>query len=297
MNDQTQTMRDEICMVTGATDGIGKETARALAGMDATVIVAGRNREKSIATVNEFRQETGNPNVEYMLADLSAQAQIRRLAEEFKMHYDRLDVLVNNAGGFFMTRQESVDGLEMTFALNHLGYFLLTNLLLDVLIDSAPARIVNVSSDAHERAEINFDDLQGEESYSGWEAYGQSKLANVLFTYELARRLEGTGVTVNALHPGFVKTKLGANNFGWLGAVLKKAINAVAGISPEEGAQTSVYLASSPEVDGVTGKHFVKKRPQRSSEASYDEEAAQRLWEISAEMTGLPADLPEQVYD
>lgn len=295
MTDPSRTLDGQVCMVTGATDGIGKETARALADMEATVIVVGRNRQKSIATINEIRQEADNTDVEYMLADLSAQVQIRRLAEEFKTRYDRLDVLVNNAGGFFMSRQESEDGIEMTFALNHLGYFLLTNLLLDVLIDSAPARIVNVSSDAHERAEANFDDLEGEESYGGWSAYGQSKLANLLFTYELARRLEGTGVTVNALHPGFVATNLGADNFGWFGSLIRRIMNAVVGKSPEEGAQTSIYLASSPEVEGITGKYFVKRRPRRSSEASYDAEAARRLWETSAEMTGVPADLPEQM--
>lgn len=287
MSDQDRSMQDKVCMVTGATDGIGKETARALADMGATIIIVGRNREKSIATVNEIRQETGNPDVEYMLADLSSQEQIRRLAEQFKERYDQLDVLVNNAGGFFMSHEESVDGIEMTFALNHLGYFLLTNLLLDVLTESAPARIVNVSSGAHENAEIDFDDLESEETYSGWRAYGESKLANLLFTYELARRLEGTGVTVNALHPGFVKTNLGADNFGWFGTVVKKVINLVAGLSPEEGAQTSIYLASSPEVEGVTGKYFVKKKPAQSSKASYDEDAARRLWEISEEMTEL----------
>lgn len=295
MTDQKQSMAGLVCMVTGATDGIGRETAHALAEMGATVVVVGRNREKSVTTVNEIRSATGNPDVEFMLADLSSQEQIRRLADEFKTRYERLDVLVNNAGGVFVTRQESVDGIEMTFALNHLGYFLLTNLLLDVLIESAPARIVNVSSAAHRRAELDFDDLLGEESYSGWQAYGESKLANVLFTYELARRLVDAGVTVNALHPGFVATHLGANNFGWLGSLAKKVINVVAGKRPEAGAQTSIYLASSPEVEDVTGRYFVDQKPRRSSEASYDDGAARRLWKISAEMTGVPADWPEQV--
>lgn len=193
---------------------------------------------------------------------------------------------MNNAGSFFMSRQESVDGIEMTFALNHLGYFLLTNLLLDTLEASAPARIVNVSSAAHERAQIDFEDLQGRQKYSGWQAYGQSKLANVLFTYELARRLEGTGVTVNALHPGFVATNLGAGTYGLIGRLFKKLVN-LRGVSPEEGARTSIYLATSSEVEGVTRKYFVEQKAVPSSEASYDEATARRLWQVSAELTGL----------
>ncbi len=286
MSDEKMPMSGRICMVTGATDGIGKVTAQALAQQGATVIVVGRSRKKTVATVEEIKRRTGNPSVEYLLADLSVQAEIRRLAEEFKRRHDRLHVLVNNAGGFFMSRQETADGLEMTFALNHLGYFLLTNLLLDVIKASAPARIINVSSAAHENAQMNFEDLQGERKYSGWQAYGQSKLANLLFTYELARRLEGTGVTVNALHPGFVATNFGANNYGIVGRIMKRIVN-LRGISPEEGADTSIYLATSPEVEGITGKYFVKRRAVPSSPASYDEDAARRLWEVSAEMTGL----------
>jgi len=281
-------MSGRMCMVTGATGGIGKVTAQALAQQGATVIVVGRNRAKTVATAEQITRQTGNPSVECLLADLSVQGEIRRLAEEFKAQHDRLHVLVNNAGAFFMSRQESADGIEMTFALNHLGYFLLTNLLLDVIKASAPARIINVSSAAHENAQIDFADLQGERKFSGWQAYGQSKLANVLFTYELARRLEGTGVTANALHPGFVATSFGANNFGLVGRGVKRVMNLVAGISPEEGAETSIYLATSPEVEGITGKYFVKKKAVRSSKASYDEEAARRLWEVSAEMVRLP---------
>jgi NAD(P)-dependent dehydrogenase (short-subunit alcohol dehydrogenase family) len=220
-----------------------------------------------------------------MLADLSVQAQVRRLAQEFKRRYSRLDVLINNAGGFFMKRQLSADGIEMTFALNYLSVFLLTSLLLDTLKASAPARIVNISSDAHRRARINFEDLELERKYSGFGAYGQSKLAVALFTYELARRLEGTQVTVNALHPGFVATNLGRNN-GWRIKLFAPLVKLMA-LSPEEGAETSIYLASSSEVAGITGKYFDKKKAVRSSLASYDETAARRLWEISAEMTGL----------
>jgi retinol dehydrogenase-12 len=208
-------MKDEICMVTGATSGIGAVTARALAEKGAAVVVVGRDAEKSEATVNLIQQQTGNPRVEYLLADLSVQEEIRRLAERFKSRYQRLHVLVNNAGAFFMSRQLSADGLEMTFALNHLAYFLLTHLLLDILKASAPARIVNVSSNGHRGMKINLEDLKSQGRYAPMQAYGQSKLANLLFTYELARRLEGSGVTVNALHPGFVATNLAANN-GWL---------------------------------------------------------------------------------
>jgi NAD(P)-dependent dehydrogenase (short-subunit alcohol dehydrogenase family) len=279
-------MKDEICMVTGATSGIGAVTARALAEKGATLVVVGRNAEKSEATVNHIRQQTGNPQVEYLVADLSVQTEVRQLAEQFKSRYRHLHVLVNNAGAFFLSRQLSADGLEMTFALNHLGYFLLTYLLLDVLKASAPARIVNVSSNGHRGMKINFEDLQSQGRYAAMGAYGQSKLANLLFTYELARRLEGSGVTANALHPGFVATNLAANN-GWLARLFLPLVHLFA-ISPEEGAQTVIYLATSREVEGVTGKYFVDKKPVESSPESYDREAAMRLWQVSAELTGLP---------
>ena len=278
-------MKDKICIVTGATSGIGLVTAQMLAQQGATVIAVGRNPEKGTAIVVRIQQETGNPAVEFMLADLSVQAQVRRFVQEFKRRYSRLDVLINNAGGFFMKRQLSTDGIELTFALNHLGVFLLTNLLLDTLKASAPSRIVNVSSDAHKKAQINFKDLGLERKYNGMQAYGQSKLAVVLFTYELARRLEGTQITVNALHPGFVATNIGQNN-GGLMKLFAPLIKLVA-MSPKEGAETSIYLASSPDVVGVTGKYFDKEKVVVSSPASYDETAARRLWELSAEMTGL----------
>ena len=278
-------MQGKICLVTGATAGIGLVTARELARMGATVIVAGRNPKKSAAVVEQIKQQTGNPNVEYLLADLSAQKGVRELAEQFKRKYPRLDVLVNNAGAMFLRRQESADGIEMTFALNHLNYFLLTNLLLDTLIASAPARIVNVASRAHRRvAGLNFDDLQNRKGYNGLRAYGQSKLANVLFTYELARRLEGTGVTANVLHPGLVATRFGSNNqgLGWIWVF----VNLFA-LSAEQGAQTPIYLAASPEVEGVTGQYFYQSQVVPSSKASHDVEAARRLWQISAAMTTL----------
>ncbi len=279
-------MSGKICMVTGATSGIGAVTARALAQQGATVIVVGRNPEKAAATVDHIKQQTGNPVVEFMLADLSSQKEIRQLVQQFKSRYHHLHVLVNNAGSIFLARQESVDGIEMTFALNHLGYFLLTNMLLDTLKVSAPSRIINVSALLHERAKINFDDLQNQKMYIGVQAYPQSKLCNLLFTYELARRLEGTGVTVNALHPGVVATNLGVNN-NRIGRLLRRLIN-LALISPEEGAQTIIYLATAPNVEAVTGQYFVKQKAVSSSEASYDRAAAKRLWRVSAELTGLP---------
>ncbi len=280
-------MKDKVCLVTGATAGLGKATARQLARQGATVIVVGRDPEKSRATVNEIKQQTGNPNVESMLADLSVQKEVRALAEQFKSKYQSLNVLVNNAGAIFLRHQESADGIEMTFALNHLNYFLLTNLLLDTLKASAPARIINVSSRAHVRVPgLNFDDLQNQKGYAGQQVYGQSKLANVLFTYELARRLEGTRITVNALHPGFVATRFATNN-GVLARLARPLLDLFA-ISVEEGTQTMVYLATSPEVEGMTGKYFYRQQAIPSSPASYDEAAARRLWDVTAMMTGLP---------
>jgi NAD(P)-dependent dehydrogenase (short-subunit alcohol dehydrogenase family) len=287
MTDQDEPMESKICLVTGATAGMGAVTARALAQRDATVILVGRNPAKGAATVEQMRQQTGNPAVEFMLADLSVQGDVRQLAQQFKARYPRLDVLVNNAGATFGQRRETVDGLEMTLALNHLACFLLTNLLLDALQAGAPARVVNVSSFAHKLARINFDDLQGRRRYVGWQAYGRSKLANVLFTYELARRQAGAGVTANALDPGLVATDFGLRDTGIV-RPSKRLLNLFA-LSPEEGAQTSIYLAASPEAAGVTGKYFVKCRAVSSSKASYDQIAAARLWRISAELTGLPA--------
>jgi len=289
MENKDKPMKGKICMVTGATSGIGEVTARALAQQDATTIVVGRNPEKGATTVSQIKQQTGNPLVEFMLADLSSQQEIHQLVEQFKSRYQRLDVLVNNAGASFRKRQDSIDGIEMTFALNHLGYFLLTNLLLDTLKSSVPARIVNVSSGEHKRVKLNFEDLQGKQKYSSYQAYKQSKLCNILFTYELARRLEGTDVTVNAVTPGLAKTKLGLENGGFP-ALMKRLLNFLAGKSPEEGAQAIIYLATSPDVEGVTGKYFVKQEAVPSSDDSYDKDAARRLWQVSAELTELPID-------
>ena len=280
-------MAGKVCMVTGATSGIGKVTARELAQRGAAVVLVGRNEAKSEATVTQIRQQTANPSVDFLLADLSSQEEVRRLARKFESRYLRLDVLVNNAGAIMLSRRESVDGIEMTLALNHLAYFLLTNLLLDRLKSSAPARIVNVSSNSHERAQLDFDDLQIRRRYWGFRAYARSKLANILFSYELARRLKGTGVTVNALHPGLVGTNFLANN-GALGRFLKMLV-AVKGMSTEQGSRTSIFLASSPDVEMVTGRYFYQEREVPSSCASHDEVAAGRLWRLSAELTGLEA--------
>ena len=288
MTNRDKPIEGSVCMVTGATSGIGNATARRLAQQGATVVVVGRNMEKSAATVRQIERQTGNSSVEFMLADLSSQHDIRQLAEGFKRRYRRLDVLVNNAGAMMFSRQESVDGIEMTLALNHLSYFLLTNLLLETLKSGAPSRIINVSSSAHHRAEIDFEDLQNLKRYGGFQTYARSKLENLLFTYELAERLEGTGVTVNALHPGLVATNLMANN-GAIGRVMKVLLG-LRGMSVEEGAQTSIYLASSPEVEGITGQYFVKQKAVQSSQASYDKSTASRLWRVSAELTGLPVD-------
>jgi NAD(P)-dependent dehydrogenase (short-subunit alcohol dehydrogenase family) len=273
-------------MVTGATSGIGAVTALELARLGGRVVIVGRSPERCEATVARIRQATGNPDVEYLLADLSSQAQIRSLARQFPEKYERLDVLVNNAGGVFLHRRVTVDGYEMTFALNHLNYFLLTLLLLDWLKASAPARIVNVASNSHRGKRLDFDDLQGEKRYNGMRAYGQSKLANVLFTYELARRLEGSGVTANALHPGFVYTEIWDTLNPWLRPLVAGVIRLVA-LPPEEGAKTSIYLATSPEVEGVNGKYFTLQKQVTSDPASYDEAAARLLWERSLQMVGL----------
>jgi len=283
-------MAGKICIVTGATSGIGEATARGLAQHGATVIVVGRNPQKGADTVNKIKSKTGNSAVKFMHADLSSQKDIRRLTEQFKSNYQQLDVLVNNAGGKFLSRQETVDGYEMTFALNHLAYFLLTNLLIDPLKASGKARIINVSSGAHSGcSKINFDDLQFKKGYIGKKAYEHSKLANILFTYELARRLQGTGITVNAVHPGGVITNFCKNN-GWVSWAKHVTAHLIARnlVGPTEGAKTSVYLATSSDVEGVSGKYFSNLKAIRSSHASYDEDAARRLWDVSLELTGLP---------
>jgi len=289
MNDH---MNGKICLVTGGTNGIGRATAQALAQMGATVVIVGRDAQKAAQVTEEIRAASDNRDVDWLLADLSSQQDIRRLATEFKTKYSQLHVLLNNAGATFTTRQLSVDGIEMTFALNHLAYFLLTNLLLDTMKASTPARIINVSSDAHSGGKIEFDNLQGERSYSSFGPYGNSKLANILFTAELARRLEGTGVTVNALHPGLTSTGFGRNNPGFLMKVMGAVIPLIAR-SPEKGAGTSIYLASSPEVQSITGKYFVDRKVTQPAPQAADMAVAKKLWDVSAEMVYLADAVPE----
>ncbi len=292
MSDANPNLQGKVVLITGATAGIGEVAARALARMGARVAIVGRNPEKCDATVASIRQESGNPDVNALVADLSSMAEVRRLAEDFQTRFDRLDVLLNNAGAMFSTRLETVDGFERTFALNHLAYFLLTNLLIDRIKADTPGRIVNVASDAHRVAPrgLNFDDLQAQKRYRAFRAYGASKLANILFTRELAKRLEGTGVTANCLHPGFVATNFTSGN-GTLGWIFRRMAS-LAAISPEKGAQTSIYLASSPEVAGITGAYFNKCRQSTPLPAARDDQAARRLWEVSEQLTGLTTPQP-----
>ncbi len=276
----------KTALVTGATSGIGFHTALGLVRDGADVILGARNETRGRSAVEAIRSLMASSKIDYLVADLSSMAGVRELAQATLDRTSRLDILVNNVGGFYLTRQVSDDGYEMTFALNHLSYFLLTELLKDLLIESAPARIVNVSSVAHRNSRINFEDLQMTRRYWGMTAYGQSKLANVLFTYELAHRLLDTGVTANALHPGLVRTGLGTKHiyrllipFVWLGLRM--------GMSPEDGAKTSLFLASSPGLEGVNGKYYSSEREVRSSRKSYDKAAAERLWDLSEELSGL----------
>jgi len=266
-------------IVTGANSGIGKFAARGLARMGASVTMVARSRERGEKALQEVQAVSTNNNVRLMLCDLSSQVSIREFAAAFKSENDRLDVLLNNAGSNYFKRHESVDGLELTFALNHMGYFVMTNLLLNIIKASAPARIVNVSSDEHRVDRIAFDDLQRERDY-GTNVYSETKLMNVLFTYELARRLEGTGVTVNTMHPGFSRTNFGRRDNGLLGKFFVP-VASLFGRSPERGAETAIYLASSPEVEGVTAKYFVDKQVVPTVDLSYDEAVQTRLWEAS----------------
>ncbi|HDD61194.1 MAG TPA: SDR family oxidoreductase [Chloroflexi bacterium] len=277
----------KIYLVTGATAGIGKVTASALAGQGAQLVVHGRNKAKTEETVQEIKASTGNQQVSYLLADFSDLDQVRTLAKNFQDRYQHLHLLVNNAGGFFNKRTPTPYGVELTFLVNHLAPFLLTNLLLDTLKNSAPSRIINVSSEAHRQDQMDFENLDFKKGYFGIKAYARSKLANILFTYQLARRLVGTGVTVNALHPGHIATDIWKTNFGLIGHALKR-IMGLFSLTPEEGAENSIFLAASPTLEGVNGKYFIKNEPAQSSPVSYDEETARRLWDVSADLTSLP---------
>ena len=275
-------MNGKVCLVTGATDGIGKVSARVLAEKGAKVIIVGRNPEKSATVLAELKSSSGNENIDLLMADLAVMQEVRDLAEQVISHYDRLDILLNNAGGYFAKHELTSDGLERTFALNHMSYFLLTNKLMELLKSSAPARIVNVSSDAHYGVDMDFENLNGEQEYKAWKAYQKSKLANVLFTYELLKKVPAD-ITVNCLHPGFVATNFGHNTGGFFGPVLKIA-QRISAIDPEEGAKTSIFLCSAPEVKGVSGKYFYKCQPKTSSRESRNMDTGKRLWQISSDI-------------
>ena len=272
-------------VVTGANIGIGKETARAMAKSGARTILVCRSEDKGRAALEELRADTGSEHLSLELCDFSSQASIRAFAARFTVAHDRLDVLINNAGLLLPTRHTTDDGLETTFATNHLGYFLTTHLLLDLLKKSAPSRIVVVASEAHRRQKLDFDDLQAEKSYDGLSVYGRSKLANIYFTYELAERIEGSGVTANCLHPGVVGTDFGKKEGGLIKLALSLAKPFL--LSAEKGAATQIYLAESPEVSQVSGKYFDKKRPIKSSRESMDVAARKRLWDVSEKLVGL----------
>ena len=277
-------MEYKVVLITGGTSGIGKAAATALAAMGAEVVVAGRNRERGEAAVGEIRRESRSEKVSLMLADLAVQAEVRELADKFKARYDRLDVLVNNAGLIQSRRTETPEGIELTLAVNHLAPFLLTNLLLDLLKSSAPSRIITVASEARRHAEIDFDDLQSERRYRAFPVYGMTKLANILFTYELAERLRGTGVVANCVHPGGVNTNFG-NNDRSLGILLFRAFKPFMR-TPEQGADTVVYLASSPEAGEMSGEYLMD-REEISPAQPRDRGLQKRLWEVSEELTNL----------
>jgi NAD(P)-dependent dehydrogenase (short-subunit alcohol dehydrogenase family) len=279
-------MDGKICMVTGATSGIGFYTALEIAKMGASVIIIGRVEDRCVATVNHIQEESANDSISYLLADLSSQEQIRGITDKFYQQHDHLNVLVNNAGGVFLRRKLSADGIEMTFALNHLAYFLLTLLLLDALKASPNSRVVNVSSGSHLHEHIDFDDLQLSRFYNPMRAYGRSKLANILFTNELVRQVNGTHVTANALTPGMVATDIWKKVNPALTPLLFPFINWM-GKTSQEGAQTSIYLATSLELDGITGKYFANQKQVNSGKSTYDVNSAQQLWQISLNLVGL----------
>ena len=276
-------MEGKICIVTGANSGIGKATAVGLAEMNASVVMLCRSKERGEVAQKEIIELTGNNNVDLLLCDLSSQKEIRDFVVEFKNKYQNLHVLINNAGVMLSKRALSEDGFELNFAVNHLAPFLLTNLLLDMLKKSAPSRIINVGSAAHRMGKIDFEDLQNKNKKGRFfRLYGSSKLALTLVSYELSRKLKGSQVTVNVVHPGLINTKLGRDRSSTRTGFANKFLK-----SPEIGAETSIFLASSAEVEGITGKYYAKKKEKPSSKESYNEEYAKRLWEISLEMTNI----------
>ncbi len=275
-------MKDKTAVISGSTSGIGKYTARELAARGYRVVLLARNASLGETTVEDIRNETGNKNVDLYVTDLSVMDDIRKTAAELRARYPVIDILINCAGMIFPKRYQSAEGIEMTFALNHLGYFMLTSSLLKNLKAAPSARIINVASEAQKAGMIHFEDINLEDGYSAFKAYSQSKLANIIFTYELARRLQGTKVTVNAVHPGSVNTRFGDDFNGMWGiffAFVKPFMRKV-----EKGAETVIWLATSPDVEGVSGKYFTDKRPIRSKDITYDKDVAEQLWDISEKM-------------
>ncbi len=279
-------MMGKVCIVTGSNSGIGKETALALTGMGATVVMAVRDLQRGEDARAEIIKRTGKDTIDLMICDLSSIKSIQQFVGEFSAKHERLDVLINNAGAACHERQVTENGLERSLAVNYLGPFLLTRELLPLLERSAPSRIINLSSGLHTRAKIDFDDIQSERNYKGMRAYETTKLMFLMYTYELARRLEGTGVTANVVLPGFVATNLGANMGGLRNKIMFKLVRPFQ-ISPQKGAETSVYVASSPELEGVTGRCFAESQERLSSEESYDESVQKRLWDIAESLLGL----------
>ena len=279
-------MTGKICLVTGANDGIGKATATGLARMGATVVMVCRNRERGETAQAEIMADSGNENVDLLIGDLSSQGSIRKLARTFASKYQELHILINNAGTIPGRRRVTVDGLETQFAVNHLAPFLLTNLLLDVLKASARARVVTVSSQVHSKSPLDFEDFRSDREYAASQVYRKTKLANILFTYELARRLEGTNVTANCLHPGVIATKLLDDYMGGSRDAGFGSDNTF-GSSPDEGACVVLYVAASPEIEGISGKYFFDSAVRETAPVTYDEEHARRLWDVSAELTCL----------
>ena len=279
-------MKGKVCIVTGSNSGIGKETALALAGMGAVVVMAVRNRERGERARSEIIEETGNQATDLMICDVSSIESIRRFAKEFKEKYDRLDVLINNAGAVFSKRQVTPDGVEMTLAVNYLGPFLLTWELLPLLKASAPSRVINLGSGMHGTGKIDLDDLQSEKGYRGMQTYAKAKLMVTTITYEWARRLDGTGVAVNVVEPGFVATNLGRNSGSLISSIMFGLVRPIQ-ISPRKGAETSVYAATSDELEGVTGKCFAKLKEKPTAEISYDREIQRRLWDSTVDLLGV----------
>ena len=280
-------MDGKVCLITGATRGIGLEAAKALARLGATVVLVGRDTTRTKDALDEVRAVAPEAKVDSLLADFTSLDSVRKLAEDFKARYSRLDVLLNNAGLILDQREETKDGFEATLGINHLAPFVLTHQLRDLLVASGPARVINVSSEAHRTAKLDFDDLQSTRGYSAFRVYGTSKLANILFTKALAKRLQGTQVTTNCLHPGVVATGFGHNAKGIFRHLVK--LGAPFMLTAAKGARTSVYLASSPEVEGVSGEYFIRSRKAKPSREARDEALAERLWQVSAELTGVKA--------